>query len=45
MRYGDLIVVHAEVSYMYSVSGRSFIGNQISFGHLTVGTGSRQIAR
>lgn len=35
----------ADVSYMYSVSGRSFIGNQIAFGHLTLGTGSRQTAR
>lgn len=35
----------AHVSYMYAVAGRSFVGDQISFDHVTIGGGSDQAAR
>ncbi len=35
----------AHVSYMYNVGGRSFVGDNLSFGHITVGSGARGAQR
>jgi hypothetical protein len=35
----------AHVSYMYNVGGRSFVGDKLSFGHLTIGSGARNAQR